>query len=82
MAEVGLGEDMCEAHNNGTEMPQAVDIEDDDSEHLKAVKSLINSMTAFEHSKRPYSSAIYDEMLEISLITQREDECKYTVGLI
>ena len=76
---MGLGEDMCDAHNNGAEMPQAVDIEDDDPENLKAVKSLINSMTAFEPSNRPISSATYEEMLELSLITQqREDDSKCT----
>ena len=78
---MGLGEDMCDAHSNGAEMPQAVDIEEDDSENLKAVKSLINSMTAFEPSNRPFSSATYEVMLELSLITQREDECKWTVML-
>ena len=71
---MGLGEDMCDAHNNGTEMPQAVDIEDDDSENLRAVKSLINSMTTFEPANRPSALVVFKEMNELLSSTQRHDE--------
>ena len=76
---MGLGEDMCDAHNNGTEMPQAVDIEDDDSEKLKAVKSLINSMTAFKPTNRPWALLVLKEMNELLLTQQQQQhECKET----
>ena len=78
MADMGLGEDMCDAHNNGAEMPQAVDIEDDDPENLKAVKSLINSMTAFEPPNRPSALLVFKEMNELLLSTQQQPECKKT----
>ena len=75
MAEEGLGKDMCDAHNNGAEMPHAVDIEEEDSQNLRAVKSLINSMTVFEPSNRPSSSVVCQTMFEIS---QQQDASEYS----
>ena len=42
MTDMGLGEDMCEAHNNGTDMPHAVDIEDDEA--MTSFSSQVNNV--------------------------------------
>ena len=53
-----LGEDMYDAYKAGEEMPQAADIDDDDSEVMKEIKGVINAMTTFDAAKRPSAGTV------------------------
>ena len=65
--EMGLGEEMYEAFKAGTEMPQAVDFNDDDPPKLTQIKHLINEMTSYERSDRPTASHVLREIEAIQL---------------
>ena len=65
--QMGLGEEMHEAFKAGTEMPQAVDFNDDDPPEVTQMKQLINKMTSYERSDRPTASHVLREIEAIQL---------------
>ena len=62
---MGLGEDMYDAAKKGTEMPTAVDFEDDDSPELIKIKELIVTMTSHERTARPTAEAVLQTLRAI-----------------
>ena len=62
---MGLGEDMYDAVKNGTEMPTAVDFEDDDLTELRKIKELIVTMTSHERTARPTAEAVLKALRSI-----------------
>ena len=60
--QMGLGEEMYEAFKAGTEIPQAVDFNDDDPPEVTQMKQLINTMTSYERGDRPTASHVLREI--------------------
>ena len=71
-----LGEDMYDAHKAGDVMPQAADINDDDSDVMKEMKAVINEMTTFDPAKRPSAGTVLTMVMasQTRLLRQVRDD--------
>ena len=58
MLEEGLGEEMHDAAQNGSDMPRAVEFEDDDTTEVRKIKELIEVMTSYARTERPTAQAV------------------------
>ena len=57
----GLGESMNEARKFGYEMPEAVDVYEDDEPKVAEMKHLILHMTSFEAKDRPSATEVFHQ---------------------
>ena len=56
-----LGEDMYDAHKAGDAMPEAVELDDNDSYKINEMKELILQMTSYKPAERPSARDVYHQ---------------------
>ena len=61
----GLGEKMYTAHKLKEEIPQAVDLNTNDSPAVTSIKKMILQMTSYDAKERPSSSSVYRNVQSI-----------------